>query len=101
MNNWTVQFIAVIQAILCASKQLRQLHAEDGEEETSGNFRVKTVRSELLRKLILTASSPIIIGNAAKLLSSLNKEAADQRELQNLIISNDQFQEVCTRLHSC
>lgn len=91
-----VQFIAVIQAILCAGKQLQQLHAEDDEEETSGNFRVKTVRSELLRKLILTASSPSIIGNAAKLLSSLNKEAADQRDLQSLLISTGQFQEVYT-----
>ncbi|XP_024028652.1 DNA mismatch repair protein MSH3 isoform X2 [Morus notabilis] len=90
------EFIAVIQAILYAGKQLQQLHNEEEEEEEEGDgkFRAKIVRSELLRKLILTASSPTVIRNAAKLLSSLNNEAADQRDLQNLIISNGQFPEV-------
>lgn len=94
-----IQFIAVIQAILYAGKQLQQLHNEEEEEEEEegdGKFRAKIVRSELLRKLILTASSPTVIRNAAKLLSSLNNEAADQRDLQNLIISNGQFPEVRT-----
>ncbi|PRQ60072.1 putative DNA mismatch repair protein MutS [Rosa chinensis] len=87
------EFIAVIQAILHAGKQLQQLQIE---EEGSENFLGgKTVCSELLRKLILTASSSSIIGNAAKLLSTLNKEAADQQDLQNLItISDGQFPEV-------
>lgn len=54
-----------------------------------------TVRSPLLRKLILAASSSNIIGMAAKLLSGLNKEAADQKDLHNLfIISDGQFPEV-------
>ena len=88
-----VQFIAVIQAILHAGKQLQQLHSEE-DAESNGYLRATNVQSELLRKLILTASSPIVIRNAAKLLSSLNKEAADQRDLQNLIISGDQFLEV-------
>lgn len=93
-----IQFIAVIQAILYSGKQLQQLHNEEEEEEEGdGKFRGKIVRSELLRKLILTASSPSVIRNAAKLLSSLNKEAADQRDQQNLIISDGQFPEVCTR----
>ncbi|XP_059450944.1 DNA mismatch repair protein MSH3 isoform X2 [Corylus avellana] len=86
------EFIAVIQAILYAGKQLQQLHIE--EENNGKNMKAKTVRSELLRKLILAASSSSVIGNAAKLLSTLNKEAADQRDLQNLIIiSNGEFPE--------
>lgn len=90
-----LQFIAVIQAILYAGKQLQQLHIE--EENNVKNMKVKTVCSELLRKLILAASSSSVIGNAAKLFSTLNKEAADQRDLQNLIIiSNGEFPEVCT-----
>ncbi|KAK4571663.1 hypothetical protein RGQ29_030181 [Quercus rubra] len=87
------EFIAVIQAILYAGKQLQQLHIED--EDNSNNMRAKTVHSGLLRKLILTASSSSVIGNAAKMLSTLNKEAADENDLQNLIIiSNGQFTEV-------
>ncbi|KAM3730106.1 hypothetical protein ACB098_12G062400 [Castanea mollissima] len=87
------EFIAVIQAILYAGKQLQQLHIED--EDNSNNMRAKTVHSGLLRKLILTASSSSVIGNAAKLLSTLNKEAANENDLQNLIItSNGQFPEV-------
>ncbi|XP_075647562.1 DNA mismatch repair protein MSH3 [Castanea sativa] len=87
------EFIAVIQAILYAGKQLQQLHIED--EDNSNNMRAKTVHSGLLRKLILTASSCSVIGNAAKLLSTLNKEAANENDLQNLIItSNGQFPEV-------
>lgn len=89
-----VKFIAVIQAILYAGKQLQQLHIED--EDNSNNMRAKTVYSGLLRKLILTASSSSVIGNAAKLLSTLNKEAANENDLHNLIIiSNGQFPEVC------
>lgn len=94
-DNGIVQFIAVIQAILYAGKQLQQLQIE--EEGSENNLGGKTVCSDLLRKLILTASSSSIIGNAAKLLSTLNKEAADQQDLPNLInISDGQFPEVCT-----
>lgn len=89
-----LQFIAVIQAILCAGKQLQKIHLE--EEDTVKNMRANTVYSKLLKKLILTASSSIVIGSAVKLLSTLNKEAADQRDLKNLIsTSNGQFPEVC------
>lgn len=90
-----LQFIAVIQAILCAGKQLQQIYFE--EEDNVQNMRAKSVCSKLLTKLILTASSSIVIGSAVKLLSTLNKEAADQRDLKNLIsTSNGQFPEVCT-----
>lgn len=87
-----VQFISVIKAILVAGKKLQQLHI--GEEDKD-NVQTRTVRSVLLRKLILTASSSSVISNAAKLLSNLNKDAADQRDLPNLFITCDgQFSEV-------
>ncbi|PIN15683.1 Mismatch repair MSH3 [Handroanthus impetiginosus] len=87
------EFIAVIQAIIVAGRQLHQLHVE--VEDESRNQQVKTVRSVLLRKLILTASSPSVINTAARLLSKVNKEAADKRDLHNLfIISDGNFPEI-------
>ncbi|OMO97864.1 hypothetical protein COLO4_14300 [Corchorus olitorius] len=84
-------FIAVIQAILSAGKQLQRLHIVEECEENGG----KKVPSGLLKRLILIASSPIVLGNAAKLLSTLYKEAADKGDLTNLIIiSKDQFPEL-------
>lgn len=86
------EFIAVIQAILYAGKQLQQLHID---EEYKEKVTSKTLHSALLKRLILTASSAAVVGKAAKLLSTLNKEAADQGDLSNLlIISNGQFSEV-------
>ncbi|XP_062120439.1 DNA mismatch repair protein MSH3 isoform X2 [Humulus lupulus] len=87
------EFISVIQAILHAGKQLQQLYNEV-EEESNEFLKTTNVCSELLRKLILTASSSTVIRHAAKLLSSLDKDAADKRDLQNLIISGGQFLEV-------
>ncbi|XP_019081850.2 DNA mismatch repair protein MSH3 isoform X2 [Vitis vinifera] len=87
------EFISVTQAILFAGKQLQRLHIEEKDVDEKGQSR--SVRSVLLRKLILTASSSGIIGNAAKLLSTLNKEAADKGDLPNLfIISSGQFPEL-------
>lgn len=83
----------VIQAILFAGKKLQRLRIDEECEEKVSS---KTVNSPLLKKLILTASSATVVGKAAKLLSTLNKEAADQGDLLNLlIISNGQFPEVC------
>ncbi|KAH7848195.1 hypothetical protein Vadar_011039 [Vaccinium darrowii] len=87
------EFVAVIQALLVAGKQLQQLHVE--EEDKSESVSRKTVHSVLLRKLILTASSSTVISHSAKLLSALNKEAADRGDLLNLFdISSGQFPEV-------
>ncbi|KAL3524262.1 hypothetical protein ACH5RR_017096 [Cinchona calisaya] len=87
------EFIAVIQAILLAGKQLQQLNVHEENRDT--NLQTKTVCSPLLRKLILAASSASVFGMAAKLLSGLNKEAADKRDLHNLfIISDGQFSEI-------
>ncbi|KAL0304249.1 UNVERIFIED_CONTAM: DNA mismatch repair protein MSH3 [Sesamum radiatum] len=87
-------------AILVAGRQLRQLHIEEDENKSP---QVRTVRSVLLRKLILTTSSSSVISTAARLLSMLNKEAADQRDLHNLfIISDGNFPEVAsarTKVH--
>ncbi|XP_002510803.2 DNA mismatch repair protein MSH3 isoform X1 [Ricinus communis] len=89
------EFIAVIQAILIAGKQLRRLQIE--EEQNNKRVQAKTVRSVLLKKLILTVSSSSVVGHAAKLLSTLNKEAAEHGDLTNLIvISNGQFPEVAS-----
>lgn len=95
-HDLRVQFVAVIQALLVAGKQLQQLHIE--EEDKSESVSRKTVRSMLLRKLILTASSSTVISHSAKLLSALNKEAADRGDLLNLFdISSGQFPEVIMR----
>ena len=53
------------------------------------------VHSSLLRRLISTASSSAVLANAVKLLSCLDKDAADQGDMINLLISSvDQFPDV-------
>lgn len=86
------EFVGVIQAILTAGKQLRKLVLEDTDNVSSQH---KTVHSSLLRRLISTASSSAVLANAVKLLSCLDKDAADQGDMINLFISSvDQFPEV-------
>ncbi|KAF5743544.1 DNA mismatch repair protein MSH3 isoform X1 [Tripterygium wilfordii] len=87
------EFIAVIEAILYTGKQLQRLNINsDFKNET---VQADTVHSALLKKLILTASSASVVDNATKLLSAINKEAADKGDLPNLlIITNGQFPEV-------
>ncbi|CAM0904859.1 unnamed protein product [Alopecurus aequalis] len=86
------EFVGVIQAILTAGKQLKKLVIEDTDIVSSQH---KTVHSSLLRILISTASSSIVLANAVKLLSCLNKDAADQGDTLNLFIASvDQFPEV-------
>ncbi|KAJ6833348.1 DNA mismatch repair protein MSH3 [Iris pallida] len=90
------EFIGVIHAILICGKQLGKLHVED--DSKNGASEGYAVKSALLRRLILTASSSTIISHAAKLLSSLNKDAADKGDMLNLFIaSTDQFPEVFSR----
>lgn len=90
--TFTLQFVGVIQAILTAGKQLKKLVIEDTDIVSSQH---KTVHSSLLRRLISTASSSIVLANAVKLLSCLNKDAADQGDTLNLFIASvDQFPEV-------
>ncbi|CAA0836597.1 DNA mismatch repair protein MSH3 [Striga hermonthica] len=88
------EFIAVIQAIAFAGRKLQQLHVETADR--SKNLQSgASVHSVLLRKLIMTSSSPNITGTAAKLLSKLNKEAACQNDLHSLfILSDGSFPEV-------
>ncbi|XP_010537192.1 PREDICTED: DNA mismatch repair protein MSH3 isoform X2 [Tarenaya hassleriana] len=87
------EFVAVIQATLHAGKQLQCLHVK--QEYESKTMASVTVRSSLLRKLISTASSPAVVDNAAKLLSAMNKEAAYQGDLHNILIaSTDLFPEL-------
>lgn len=59
------------------------------------------MNSALLRRLILTASSSTIVAHAAKLLSSLDKDAANQGDMLNLFVaSSDQFPEVKMKILS-
>ncbi|CAN1264859.1 DNA mismatch repair protein MSH3 [Linum perenne] len=54
-----------------------------------------SIRSVLLGTLISTVSSSSVVYTAAKLLSSVNKDAADQGDLLNLVLVSDgQFSEV-------
>ncbi|RZC64894.1 hypothetical protein C5167_008588 [Papaver somniferum] len=86
------EFITVIHAVLYAGKQLKQLRVED--DDCTGNSK-EMISSPLLKRLILTASSSTLAGNAATLLSVLNKDAASQGDLQNLFnVSSGHFPEV-------
>ncbi|KAI3945727.1 hypothetical protein MKW98_023001 [Papaver atlanticum] len=87
------EFITVIHAVLFAGKQLKQLRVED--DDCTSNSKEIIIGSPLLRRLILTASSSTLVGNAANLLSVLNKDAASQGDLQNLFnVSSGHFPEV-------
>ncbi|XP_040379670.1 DNA mismatch repair protein MSH3 [Oryza brachyantha] len=86
------EFVGVIQAILTAGKQLQKLVLHDTDTMSSQH---RTVHSPLLRRLINTASSCTVLANAVKLVSCLNKDAADQGDMLNLFIASvDQFPEV-------
>ncbi|XP_020682770.1 DNA mismatch repair protein MSH3 isoform X2 [Dendrobium catenatum] len=86
------EFVGAIQAILFSGKQLQKLYAEDDENNVT-----RIVKSALLRRLILTASSTTLIARAAQLLSSLNKDAANQGDMLNLFnTSCGQFPEVAS-----
>ncbi|CAO2044280.1 unnamed protein product [Urochloa humidicola] len=86
------EFVGVIHSILTAGKQLQKLVLEDTDAVSSQR---KPVHSSLLRRLISTASSSTVLNNAVKLLSCLNKDAADQGDMSNLFIASvDHFPEV-------
>lgn len=89
----TIQFIAVVQALLVAGRQLHQLQGHI--EDINNSLKDRAVHSGLLRKVIFTASSSSVINTAARLLSHLSKEAADRRDFHNLfIVSDGNFSEV-------
>ncbi|XP_047941935.1 DNA mismatch repair protein MSH3 isoform X3 [Salvia hispanica] len=89
------EFIAVVQALLVAGRQLHQLQGHI--EDINNSLRDRTVHSGLLRKVIFTASSSSVINTAARLLSHLSKEAADRRDFHNLfIVSDGNFSEVAS-----
>ncbi|TVU16653.1 hypothetical protein EJB05_40228, partial [Eragrostis curvula] len=88
----TKEFVGVIHSILTAGKQLRKLVPEDTNTASSQH---KPVHSSLLRRLLSTASSSTVLNNAVKLLSYINKDAADQGDMLNLFIASvDHFPEV-------
>uniref|UniRef100_K3Z3D0 DNA mismatch repair protein MSH3 n=1 Tax=Setaria italica TaxID=4555 RepID=K3Z3D0_SETIT len=85
------EFVGVIHSILTAGKQMQKLVLEDIDIVSSQH---KPVHSSLLRRLISTASSSTVLNTAVKLLSCLNKEAADQGDMLNLFIASvDNFPE--------
>ncbi|PWA85706.1 DNA mismatch repair protein [Artemisia annua] len=87
------EFIAVIQAFLVSGKQLQKLQVE--EEDNVDHLQEKTVYSPFLKRLILTASSSRINSIAARLLSALNKEAAEKSDLSNLFVASEgEFEEI-------
>ncbi|KAM0945139.1 putative DNA mismatch repair protein MutS/MSH [Dioscorea sansibarensis] len=92
------EFISVVHMILLAGKQLQKLHI--GDDDSNENIQVMTVKSTLLRRLIVAASSPSIIAHSTRLLSCLNRSAADQGDILNIFnAGNDQFLEV-SRSHT-
>ena len=65
------------------------------EEDNVDHLQEKTVYSPFLKRLILTASSSRINSIAARLLSALNKEAAEKSDLSNLFVASEgEFEEV-------
>nr|CAB3486220.1 unnamed protein product [Digitaria exilis] len=90
------EFVGVIQSILTAGKQLQKLVLEDIDIVSSQH---KPVHSSLLRRLISTASSSTVLNNAVKLLSCLNKDAADRGDMLKLFIASvDHFPEAIPSL---
>ncbi|XP_010438867.1 PREDICTED: DNA mismatch repair protein MSH3 isoform X1 [Camelina sativa] len=86
------EFIAVMEAILLAGKQLQRLGIK---QDCGMTTQSTTVQSSLLRKLISVVSSPAVVDNAAKLLSALNKEGAVRGDLLDILItSSGQFPEL-------
>ncbi|XP_031502856.1 DNA mismatch repair protein MSH3 [Nymphaea colorata] len=84
------EFIAVLLSLLSAGKQLQQVLLEDVNFDEQ-----RAIKSSLLRRLISIASSSRVTGHAAKLLTVLNKDAADKGDMENLfIVSSGQFPEV-------
>ncbi|CAN1264858.1 DNA mismatch repair protein MSH3 [Linum perenne] len=85
-------YLTVIEAILYAGKQLKRLCVQ---EHNNHSDQTSSIRSVLLGTLISTVSSSSVVYTAAKLLSSVNKDAADQGDLLNLVLVSDgQFSEV-------
>ncbi|KAG6411331.1 hypothetical protein SASPL_129411 [Salvia splendens] len=94
-ENPDIMFIAVVQALLVAGRQLHQLQGHI--KDINNSLKDRTVHSGLLRKVIFTASSSSVINTAARLLSHLSKEAADRRDFHNLfIVSDGNFSEVAS-----
>lgn len=76
-----------------SGKQLQKLQVE--EDDSVDHLQEKTVHSPLLKRLILTASSSRINSISARLVSALNKEAAEKSDLSNLFVALEgEFEEV-------
>jgi hypothetical protein len=92
-----VQFVSVVQGLVRAARQLRQLHLhkqEDSEMDLD-NEHPQGVRSTLLRRLLAAASSVSVSEPAAQLLSALDTDAAASNDKLKLFHCRDgRFSEV-------
>ncbi|CAA6655635.1 unnamed protein product [Spirodela intermedia] len=96
----SAEFITVMHTILLVGKQLQRLHLDDDRSNMETNEKI--VRSGLLRRLIMTASSSSVISHSAKLVSCLNKDAADQGDMLHLFnLSQSEFPDVLASLTAC
>ena len=92
-----MQFVSVVQGLVRAARQLRQLHLhkkEDSEMEVDDEY-PQGVRSTLLRRLLAAASSVSVSEPAAQLLSALDTDAAVSNDTLKLFHCRDgRFPEV-------
>lgn len=92
-----VQFVSVVQGLVRAARQLRQLHLDKKEncEIDVDSEQPQGVRSTLLRRLLAAASSVSVSEPAAQLLSVLDIDAAASNDKLKLFHCRDgRFPEV-------
>lgn len=94
-----VQFVSVVQGLIRAARQLRQLklHKKEDSEMEVDDENSQDVNSALLRRLLAAASSVSVSEPAAELLSALNTDAAASGNKLDLFHCKDgRFPEVST-----
>ncbi|KAG0589041.1 hypothetical protein KC19_2G287300 [Ceratodon purpureus] len=91
------EFVSVVQGLVRAARQLRQLylHKKEDSEMDVDNEHPQGVRSTLLRRLLAAASSVSVSEPAAQLLSALDTDAAASNDRLKLFHCRDgRFPEV-------
>lgn len=97
-----IQFVSVVQGLIKASRQLRQLHFDHKDSDMElDDVHPKSVKSSLMRRLVAAASSVSVSEPAAQLLSSLDTDAAASGDKLKLFHCRDgKFPEVSLSLCS-
>lgn len=90
------EFVSVVQGLIKASRQLRQLHFDHKDSDMElDDVHPKSVKSSLMRRLVAAASSVSVSEPAAQLLSSLDTDAAASGDKLKLFHCRDgKFPEV-------